>query len=46
MMEKYDGVRVYWDGARLRQANGTKNIIDVSKIRDKLPTIPFEGELW
>jgi hypothetical protein len=44
MMEKYDGVRVYWDGTRLF----TKNLqvaIDVPK-ELKFPAVPFEGELW
>jgi hypothetical protein len=44
MMEKFDGVRVFWDGKRLYIKN-SKIAIDVpSEIN--FPTIPFEGELW
>jgi hypothetical protein len=42
MMEKYDGVRVFWDGHVL-QAKG--KLIDVPK-SFVLPSLPFEGVLW
>jgi hypothetical protein len=44
MMEKYDGVRVVWNGKRLTYAK-SKIIIDVPP-ELQLPSIPFEGELW
>jgi hypothetical protein len=44
LMEKYDGVRVYWDGKQLYRSS-SKIVIDVPS-RYSLPSIPFEGELW
>ena len=44
LMEKYDGVRVYWDGKQLYRSS-SKTVIDVPS-RYSLPSIPFEGELW
>jgi hypothetical protein len=44
MSEKYDGVRVVWDGKSLRQAN-TRNIIPLPK-EVAFPSIGFEGVLW
>jgi hypothetical protein len=44
MMEKFDGVRVYWDGSRLH-ALGLKTSIEVPK-SCLFPSTPFEGELW
>jgi hypothetical protein len=43
MMEKYDGVRVYWDGKALisKEIN-----IPADMLNCELPFIPFEGELW
>jgi hypothetical protein len=43
MMEKYDGVRVFWDG-KLR-VQGSKKIIEVPN-NIVFPMLPFEGELW
>jgi hypothetical protein len=43
-MEKFDGVRVFWDGKQLlSKSSGIK--IDIPQ-DVKFPTIPFEGELW
>jgi hypothetical protein len=44
MMEKFDGVRVFWDGKRL-YSKSPQVVIDVPS-EWKFPTIPFEGELW
>ena len=44
MMEKYDGVRVYWDGSRLHSKHPSV-VLDIPK-RLNFPNIPFEGELW
>jgi hypothetical protein len=42
IMEKYDGVRVYWDGQYLLWKNSQ---VEVPKDL-QFPSIPFEGELW
>jgi hypothetical protein len=44
MMEKFDGVRVFWDGQRLI-SKSSKTVIPVPP-EYKLPSLPFEGELW
>jgi hypothetical protein len=44
MMEKFDGVRVFWDGNRLYEKNSKKTLNVPQHIT--LPSIPFEGELW
>jgi hypothetical protein len=43
MMEKFDGVRVYWTGHTLFTRD-LKTKIDIPDI--KMRSIPFEGELW
>jgi hypothetical protein len=43
-MEKFDGVRVFWDGKRL-YSKSAKLVIDVPK-ECKFPSTMFEGELW
>jgi hypothetical protein len=44
MMEKVDGVRVFWDGKRLH-SKSLKTTIDVPPELN-LPSVPFEGVLW
>jgi hypothetical protein len=44
MMEKYDGIRVYWDGRKL-YPKYSKVGIDVPKDL-QFPSVAFEGELW
>jgi hypothetical protein len=44
MMEKFDGVRVFWDGKQLISSK-ERTIIDVPT-ECKFPSFPFEGELW
>ena len=44
-MEKFDGVRVYWDGNNLFSKN-MKIRIDIPDQIESFPSIPFEGELW
>jgi DNA ligase-1 len=44
LMEKYDGVRVFWDGSRL-MTNTSRVVIDLPT-NFGFPSIPFEGELW
>jgi hypothetical protein len=43
-MEKFDGVRMYWDGKHLF-AKDSKTKITIPK-DCAFPAIPFEGELW
>ena len=43
--EKLDGVRAYWDGARLRFRSG-KPIAAPGWFTAKLPKTPLDGELW
>jgi len=43
--EKYDGIRAYWNGQQLISRNGL--IISLpATLRQQLPSIPIEGELW
>jgi hypothetical protein len=44
MMEMYDGVRVFWDGAKLH-SKLTKETIKVPA-EFNFPNTMFEGELW
>jgi hypothetical protein len=44
MMEKYDGIRVFWDGKSLVTSN-SKTHIELPKDAN-FPSIRFEGELW
>jgi hypothetical protein len=43
-MEKFDGVRVFWDGNHLYITNSKVKITVPQGIQ--FPSIPFEGELW
>jgi hypothetical protein len=44
MMEKFDGVRVFWDGKSLKATSGNELIQVPNNV--KFPSIPFDGELW
>jgi hypothetical protein len=44
MMEKFDGVRVYWNGKAL-YSKSLNAVIDIPKAIS-FGTTPFEGELW
>jgi hypothetical protein len=44
MMEQYDGVRVYYDGNKLRTSNSKTPLVIPTNIT--FPSMPFEGELW
>jgi hypothetical protein len=47
MFEKYDGVRVFWDGKHLYIKPSRLDKIIVDKPQSIIfPSIPFEGELW
>jgi DNA ligase-1 len=43
--EKYDGVRGYWDGTRLRFRSG-RTVPAPAWFLARLPSIPLDGELW
>jgi hypothetical protein len=43
-MEKFDGVRVYWDGKALFARNKKQKIEVPSTVQ--FPSTPFEGEIW
>jgi hypothetical protein len=43
-MEKYEGIRVYWDGKRMHYQN-SKKTLDVPTGYG-FPPVPFEGQLW
>lgn len=45
MTEKYDGIRVYWDGGKLYTRTG-KMIITPPSFTSGLPNIPMDAELW
>jgi hypothetical protein len=42
MMEKFDGVRVFWDGMKLQSPFGSISVPSPLGF----PKTPFEGELW
>jgi hypothetical protein len=43
-MEKFDGMRVFWDGRILYSADKKLAIQVPTELG--FPSIPFEGELW
>lgn len=45
LSEKYDGVRGYWDGARMLTRGG-EVIVLPDGLRAELPPFPVDGELW
>ena len=45
MSEKYDGVRLYWNGSQFLTRQG--KVVKVPKeISSKMPQVSMEGELW
>jgi DNA ligase-1 len=45
MTEKYDGMRLYWDGSQFWTRQGKKVKVPESVAR-QLPPVPLDGELW
>ena len=45
MTEKYDGIRIYWDGNSFYSRQGEK-IFAPKSMTEKLPSVPLDGELW
>ena len=45
MSEKYDGMRLYWDGKQFLSRQG-KVVEAPSLIKQQMPTIPLDGEIW
>ena len=45
MSEKYDGMRLYWDGSQFYSRSG--EIVSVpNSISTGMPSVPLDGELW
>ena len=45
MTEKYDGMRLYWDGKQFLSRQGNK--VNVPKFwQEQFPNIELDGELW
>ena len=45
MTEKYDGMRLYWNGSQFYSRQGRRVAVP-SSITSKLPSVPLDGELW
>ena len=45
MTEKYDGMRLYWDGKEFYTRQGRKTKIP-QFIKDQMPSVALDGELW
>jgi DNA ligase-1 len=45
MTEKYDGMRLYWNGSQFYSRHG-KRVNVPESITKQLPTIALDGELW
>ena len=45
MSEKYDGVRLYWNGSKFYTRNG-ELVNAPPSITSQLPSVALDGELW
>ena len=45
MSEKYDGMRLYWNGSNFYSRQGNK-IKAPASITNQMPTSSLDGELW
>jgi DNA ligase-1 len=45
MTEKFDGMRLLWDGKQLYTRQGTK-VKAPTFFTSKLPKVPLDGEIW
>ena len=45
LTEKYDGMRLYWNGKEFISRNG-RTIKAPESIKNQLPAVPLDGELW
>jgi DNA ligase-1 len=45
MTEKFDGVRLYWNGSSFYTRQG-KRVKVPETVTSQLPDIPLDGELW
>ena len=45
LTEKYDGMRLYWNGKEFLSRNGKKVNVPVS-ITKQMPSVALDGELW
>ncbi len=46
MMEKYNGIRVFWNGTSLQTAHSKKPIQVPSSLLSQFPNVAFEAEFW
>jgi hypothetical protein len=46
MTEKFDGIRVFWDGDKSLWTCDKKKIPIPQLLSSTFPNVPFEGELW
>ena len=45
LTEKYDGMRLYWNGKEFLSRNG-RTIKAPESITKQMPPVPLDGELW
>ena len=45
MTEKYDGMRLYWNGTQFYTRQGRKITVPES-VTKRLPVVALDGELW
>jgi DNA ligase-1 len=45
MTEKYDGMRLYWNGSQFFTRQGTRVPVPES-VASQMPSIALDGELW
>jgi DNA ligase-1 len=45
MTEKYDGMRLYWNGKEFYSRSGEKVNVP-EEIKKQLPSVSLDGELW
>ena len=45
MTEKFDGMRLLWDGSQFYSRHGKKIQVPLS-ITQQMPSVPLDGELW
>ena len=44
-MEKYDGMRLYWDGSQFYTRQG-KKVKAPDAFASQLPNVALDGEIW
>lgn len=46
MTEKYDGMRLYWNGKQFISKSGKTVSTAPESMIKKMPSVPLDGELW